>query len=104
MPSSKTLGLQGRSRHVVLDTPTLLIAALQAVLQKEVPAEQVQQLLDMLLQRDLQPLLQQQVQLGGPGQQFVVGRALALGGKLCEVATHQQKELFLRAAAAAGAC
>lgn len=82
----------------------VLAARLQAVMSRAVPAQQIQQLLDMLLQRDLQPLLQQQqrVQLGNEGQQFVIGRALWVGSKLCQVATAQQREAFLQAAASAG--
>lgn len=80
------------------------LCLLQAAMSRAVPPEQIQQLLDMLLQRDLQPLLQQQQQqqLGQEGQQFVAGRALWVGGKLCQVATEQQRDALLRAAAAAG--
>ncbi|WIA28271.1 hypothetical protein OEZ86_010825 [Tetradesmus obliquus] len=82
----------------------------QAVLSQSLPAQQMQQVLDTLLQRDLQPLLQynitqqqqqQQLQLGDEGAQFVAGRALWTGAKLQEVATPQQRELLLRAAATA---
>ncbi|WIA08198.1 hypothetical protein OEZ85_007649 [Tetradesmus obliquus] len=83
----------------------------QAVLSQSLPAQQMQQVLDTLLQRDLQPLLQynitqqqqqqQQLQLGDEGAQFVAGRALWTGAKLQEVATAQQRELLLRAAATA---
>uniref|UniRef100_A0A383VNQ8 Importin N-terminal domain-containing protein n=1 Tax=Tetradesmus obliquus TaxID=3088 RepID=A0A383VNQ8_TETOB len=84
----------------------------QAVLGQSLSAQQMQQVLDTLLQRDLQPLLQynitqhqqqqqQQLQLGDEGAQFVAGRALWTGAKLQEVATAQQRELLLRAAATA---
>lgn len=56
-----------------------------------------------MLQRDLQPLLQQpQQQLGDAGQQFVMSRALMLGAQLQESATAQHKEHLLQAAATAG--
>jgi hypothetical protein len=74
--------------------------------QQELPAHHVHQLLDQLLQRDLQPLLQhlQQPQqpLGEAGQQYVMGRGLMLGAELREVATAQHREQLLHAAAAAG--
>lgn len=79
---------------------------------RALPAQQMHQVLDALLQRDLQPLLQfnltqpqlgqAQLQLGDQGCQFVVGRALWVGAKLHEVATAHQRELLLKAAAAAG--
>ncbi|KAF6258143.1 armadillo-type protein [Scenedesmus sp. NREL 46B-D3] len=87
----------------------------QAVLARSMPAQQMHQVLDTLLQRDLQPLLQynipqqgqqqqqqQQLQLGDEAAQFVAGRALWTGAKLQEVATAQQRELLLRAAGTAG--
>jgi hypothetical protein len=87
---------------------------LQAVLGQSMPAQQMHQVLDTLLQRDLQSMLQlnitqqapqqqQQLQLGDEGAQFVAGRALWTGAKLQEVATAQQREMLLRAAATAGA-
>jgi predicted RecB family nuclease len=96
----------------------LLLWILQAVLGRSMPAQQMHQVLDTLLQRDLQPLLQfnaagqgpqqqqqqqqQQLQLMDEGAQFVAGRALWTGAKLQEVATAQQRELLLHAAATAG--
>jgi hypothetical protein len=90
----------------------LLLLLLQAVLGQSMPPQQMHQVLDTLLQRDLQPLLQfniaqqgtqqQQLQLGEEGAQFVAGRALWTGAKLREVATAQQREMLLRAAATAG--
>jgi hypothetical protein len=78
------------------------MAAAAACLQ-ELPAQQVQQLLDQVLQRDLQPLLHQPPQqLGDAGQQFVMSRALMLGAELQEAASARQKEHLLQAAAAAG--
>jgi hypothetical protein len=70
---------------------------------QEFSPEHVQQLLDQLLQRDLQPLLQQQQQLGDAGQQFVMSRALKLGAYLHEDATAAHKQQLLQAAAVAGA-
>jgi hypothetical protein len=90
----------------------LLLLVLQAVLGRSMPSQQMHQVLDTLLQRDLQPLLQfnaaqqspqqQQLHLSDEGAQFVAGRALWTGAKLQEVATVQQQELLLRAAATAG--
>lgn len=70
---------------------------------QELPAQQVQQLLDQVLQRDVQPLLHKPPQqLGDAGQQFVMSRALMLGAELQEAASAHQKEHLLQAAAAAG--
>lgn len=72
--------------------------------QEDLPSQQVQQLLNQVLQRDLQPLLQQpqQQQLGDAGHQFVMSRTLMLGAQLQESATAQQRQHLLQAAAAAG--
>lgn len=78
------------------------LIALQAVECEELPGQHVHQLLDQLLQRDLQPLLLQQQQLGDAGQQFVMARALLVGAELREVATQHHKECLLTAAATAG--
>lgn len=81
----------------------------QAVQQGALPAQQLQQLLDTLLQRDLQPLLpgqqqqQQRLQLGDAGRQFLLGRALRVCAKLHEAASPAQRQSLLQAAAAAGA-
>jgi hypothetical protein len=79
---------------------------LQGAADGTLPAVQLQQLLDNLLQRELQPLVQaqagQQVQLAGDGQQFLVGRALRVGTQLREVATPQQRSALLQAASNAG--
>lgn len=69
---------------------------------QELPAQHVHQLLDQMLQRDLQPLLQPQQQLGDAGQQFVMSRALMLGAELRDAATTAHKEHMLQAAVAAG--
>jgi len=77
---------------------------LQAVECEELPCQHMHQLLDQVLQRDLQPLLQQQQQaLGDAGQQYVMGRALQVGAELQQVATQQHRERLLQAAATAGA-
>ncbi|KAF8072465.1 Ipo9 [Scenedesmus sp. PABB004] len=85
----------------------------QAVASGALPAAQLQQAVDALLQRDLAPLAatgaalqaqQQPVpppQLGDDGQQLLAGRALCVGARLQEVATPAQREALLQAAAAA---
>jgi hypothetical protein len=67
------------------------------------PTQHVHQLLDQMLRRDLQPLLNQpQNQLGNAGQQFVMSRALMLGAQLQVAASAQHKKHLLQAAATAG--
>lgn len=95
------LKLQQQAEAILLSLPP------QGAADGTLPALQLQQLLDNLVQRELQPLLQgqagQQVQLGGDGQLFLVGRALRLCAQLREAATPQQQDALLQAASTAGA-